>query len=167
MNGNWLRVTPDELSRAVEDLEWAHDYAVDLQMARDPRWAGTDKTWAGLEFLLLRHGIGIPLVTGAHSFPDPPDVEDDEEWELVDEGWGYGPPQYLDVAQVALMAAYLAPLSPEDLTAGVALSSMAEVYPHSWKRPEDLRWAAHTLTDAQEFFALAAKNGEAVVCWLD
>lgn len=175
MNGNWLRVSPDELERARTDLGWAYELArTERDDDNSERWAGTDKAWDGLEFLLDRLGFEIPLVLGAERFVELPDVEPDSEemfdfLENLEDDWGYGPPSYLTPVQVAAAASRLASLTEGDLIRGVDPKELseAEIYPGIWERPGELAWVAHYLPDVRSFFAAAAKDGDAVICWLD
>lgn len=57
MNGNWLRVSPDELEQARTDLDWAYELAMTERDDNSERWAATDKAWNGLDFLLDRLGL--------------------------------------------------------------------------------------------------------------
>jgi hypothetical protein len=174
MNGNWLRITPDELEHAKTDLHWAHGLARAEREADSDRWTSTDKAWNGLDFLLDRLGFETPLVFGAESFVELPDVEPDSDemfdfLENLEHDWGYGPPSYLTPAQVADAAAQLAGLTEEDLIRGVdpAELSRAEVYPGHWEDRDRLTWLAHYLPYIKAFFAEAAADGSAVICWLD
>lgn len=175
MNGNWLRVTPAELDRAKADLDWAYDLAEAARNDESPeRWTTTGKAWNGLDFLLDRLGFEVPIVLGAESFVEFPDVEPDsaEMVDFLDElelDWGYGPPSYLTPAQVAAAAAQLSELTGEDLIRDVdpAELARADVYPDAWDRPGKLEWVAHFLPDTTRFFTAAADDGDAVICWLD
>ncbi len=175
MNGNWLRVSPAELEHAKDDLGWAYDLAEAARNDEEPgRWTSTGKAWTGLDFLLDRLGFETPIVLGAESFVELPDVEPDSP-EMADfldnleHDWGYGPPAYLTPAQVIAAAAQLAELTEEDLIRGVdpAELTRAEVYPDVWDRTGELAWVTHHLPDTQRFFAAAAAAGDAVICWLD
>jgi len=174
MNGNWLRVSPNELDHARTDLGWAHELAMKERDDNSERWTATDKAWNGLDFLLNRLGFEVPLVLGAESFIELPDVEPDSEemfdfLESLEDDWGYGPPSYLTPEQVTAAAAQLADLTEEDLLRGVDPSELngADIYPGGWERPGELAWVAHYLPDVRSFFATAAKDGDAVICWLD
>ncbi len=174
MNGNWLRVSPDELEHARNDLDWALDLARAARDGNSGRWEHTGKAWHGLDFLLDRLGFETPLVLGAESFVELPDVEPDsaemiEFFDNLEVDWGYGPPAYLTPAQVASAAAQLEALTEEDLLRGVdpAELNRADIYPGGWQEPGRLAWAAGHLPDARVFFAAAAKDGDAVICWLD
>ncbi|MCA2216043.1 YfbM family protein [Jidongwangia harbinensis] len=174
MNGNWLRVTPDELEHARNDLDWAFDLAGTERDGNSGRWCGIDKAWNGLDFLLNRLGFETPLVFGAESFIELPDAEpdSDEMFDFLDDlehDWGYGPPAYLTPPQVAAAASQLARITEDDLLRGVDPAELqrAEVYPGTWDRPGELAWVAHYLPDVRTFFSAAAKDGDAVICWLD
>ncbi|MGW4465412.1 YfbM family protein [Micromonospora sp. NPDC004704] len=177
MNGNWLRVTPAELARAKDDLDWAYDLVRAAREADDDRSSGTGKAWQAFAFLLERRAFDVPIVEGAEGFVEYPDADpEDEEFQeflehLEESGkdWGYGPPRYLTPEQVATAAAELATITPEDLIRGVDPAELqrADIYPNHWDRPDELVWVAHFLPDARRFFATAAKRGNAVICWIN
>ncbi|MEV1288776.1 YfbM family protein [Micromonospora sp. NPDC049679] len=171
MNGNWLRVTPAELTRAKDDLDWARSLADAAMDAEDGRLDGTDKAWDAFDFLLRRRGVDLGIVHGAEAFVDTPDEEpDDDEWlEDLEHDWGYGPPRYLTPEQVAAASEVLNAVTEEELSRGVDQAELgaADVYPAVWDRPDQLGWVTHHLPYAQRFFAAAAKEGDAIICWLD
>jgi len=169
MYGEWLRVTPAELERAQVDLVWLRDLADELDEAytgddktvSERRRFGTDKTWHALDYLLTRRGFPISIIYGEKSFVDDPDDADAD--------WGYGPPQYLTVAQVRQAADALAGLTEEQLLDGVQQLDLerADIYPAVWDRPGELEWAVCHLADARTYFGAAAKAGDAIICWID
>ncbi|MFY1672701.1 YfbM family protein [Plantactinospora sp. WMMB334] len=171
IKGNWLRVTPAELAQAKDNLDWALGLAESAQENEEWRLSRTDKAWNGLDFLLKRRGFTVPIVEGAEPFVDTSVDDPDSEDDLDDPGsdWGYGPPRYLTPEQVATAAAELAELTEDDLTQGVdpAELTRAQIYPSPWNRLEDLQWPSHYLPYVREFFTSAAKDGHAVICWLD
>ncbi|MBE1486179.1 YfbM family protein [Plantactinospora soyae] len=170
INGNWLRVTPAELARAKDDLDWAEEFVQAAVAAEDERLCGTDKAWQAFEFLLERRGFDIEIAYGAESFVETPDLDpDDEEFVEPEVDWGYGPPRYLTPEQVATAATELAGLTEDDLIRGVdpAELTRAQIYPDVWDRPDELRWVTHHLPYVQDYFAAAAKDGDAIICWLD
>lgn len=174
MNGNWLRVSADELERAKTDLAWAYELAMTARDDNSERWTATGKAWNGLDFLLDRLGFEVPLVLGAEAFVELPDVEPDSEemfdfLDNLEDDWGYGPPSYLTPVQVAAAASGLAALTEDDLVCDVDPHELnrAEVYPGTWERPGELTWVAHYLPGVRSYFAAAAKDGDAVICWLD
>ncbi|SCL54295.1 YfbM family protein [Micromonospora yangpuensis] len=174
MNGNWLRVTPAELEQARADLAWAYGLAMTHRDDDSDRWSATDKAWNGLDFLLDRLGVDIPLVLGAEDFVELPDVEPDSDemfdfLDNLDDDWGYGPPSYLTPTQVTAAATQLATLTKSDLIHDVDPQELnqAEIYPGNWERPGTLAWVTHYLPDVRSFFAAAATDGDGVICWLD
>ncbi|GAA2372349.1 hypothetical protein Cme02nite_00640 [Catellatospora methionotrophica] len=170
INGNWLRVTPAELEHAKDDLDWAYACAREASDDAD-RTHSTGKAWHSLAYLLDRCGLGIPIVSGAEQFIDESvgEVENEHGYLAWEVDWGYGPPRYLTPEQVAVAAAELAAISGDDLIRGVDQAELvqAEIYPDVWDRPDELPWAAHHLPGVKQFFASAAKDGDAVICWLD
>ncbi|MGN9806307.1 DUF1877 family protein [Micromonospora sp. L32] len=172
MNGNWLRVTPAELARAKDDLGWAYDFAQAAMDGEGERVDGTGKAWHAFDFLLERQGVELPIVYGAEAFVETPDAEDEDEDAIAgdpEHDWGYGPPRYLTPEQVAEAAATLDGLTEDDLSRGVDQAELerADIYPQVWDRPDQLSWVTHHLPYAQRFFAAAAREGDAVICWLD
>ncbi|WP_405427836.1 DUF1877 family protein [Streptomyces erythrochromogenes] len=87
MNGEYLRVTPAELERALVDPEWALDLADEIQAAQEggepvpaeARHFTTHQAWHLLGFLLQRSAFPVDIVHGeeALAFGDR----------------GYGPPR--------------------------------------------------------------------------
>ncbi|MFE7425666.1 MULTISPECIES: DUF1877 family protein [unclassified Streptomyces] len=51
-------------------------------------------------------------------------------------------------------------VDPRDLTA-------AEIYPPGWEEPGALDWAGDWFTGLTAYFEAAARDGHAVVVWLD
>jgi hypothetical protein len=168
MYGEWLRVTPADLERAKGDLAWLQDRAEEISETeyddgRDVarcRSFSTDKTWHALDYLLDRHGFPVSIVFGEEAFVDDP------EDPAAD--WGYGPPRYLTPERVQAAATALAPLTGEDLIAGVDQADLHRdgVYPSIWDRPDELPWAVCHVPDVKVYFEAAAKAGDAVVCWI-
>lgn len=163
MNGEYLRVTPEELARAVEDPEWAMELADETQDAQEEnelapteaRHFTTHKTWDLLGFLLRRVAIPVDIVHG-----EEPLAEDD---------WGYGPPQYLTADRVQLAADALHQVTYDQLIHGVDHSELAEAgtYPQMWDSPTSLEWARDLFTSLTAFFQAAASAGHAMLIWLD
>jgi hypothetical protein len=169
MYGEWLRVTPADLERALANLGWARELVDELDEAdtghdkdvSERRRFGTDKTWHAMDYLLTRQGFPISIIYGEKSFVDDPDD--------VDSDWGYGPPHYLTVAQVRQAADALAEFTEEQLLDGVHQLDLerADIYPAIWDRPGELAWAVCYLPDAQTYFEAAAKAGDAIICWIE
>jgi hypothetical protein len=180
MYGQWLRVTPAELDRAKADLQWAQDHAERVEEAEYPleqdlqlsprdiaerRSMSTEKTWHALDFLLTRRGFPVSIIMGEHPFGDDVDSLEDP-----DTDWGYGPPSYLTPDEVRRAAEALAGLSEEDLLDGVDPGDLtrAEIYPNVWDRgPSELQWAVCELPWVKAYFEAAAKDGDAILCWIN
>lgn len=164
MIGEYLRVTPAELSRAIEDPNWAWEHADQIRDAQDEsrqpvsegRHFSTYKTWDMLGFLLRRRDFPVDVVHGEESFAD-------------DEDWGYGPPHFLTVERVRLAARELAVTSYDDLIRDVSHAELtaAKVYPEGWESRGSLEWARDYYGRLAKFLRAAADAGDAVLVWLD
>jgi hypothetical protein len=163
MNGEYLRVTPAELDRALKDPEWAWDLAEASQDAQEEGEPGpaearhftTHQTWHLLGFLLQRAAFPVDIVQGE----DP----------LAADDWGYGPPQYLTPDRVRLAADILNRTTYDQLIQGVDPSELtkAEIYPQIWDSSASLEWARDLFTHLAEFFRGAASTGHAMLIWID
>ncbi|WP_329134519.1 YfbM family protein [Streptomyces sp. NBC_01476] len=83
--------------------------------------------------------------------------------------WGYGPPRYLPVDRVRVGADVLTRTPYDRLTAHVGPQDLvaADVYPQGWDTAESLDWARHWYADLTRFLDAAAREGQAVIVWLD
>ncbi|MGW2397384.1 YfbM family protein [Kitasatospora sp. NPDC001664] len=159
MNGEYLRVTPEELARALEDPEWAWDFADEAQdrSAEEDggRFFSTHRAWDLLGFLLKRSGFPVDVVHGEEPMPGAED-------------WGYGPPRHLTVAQVRSAAEGLERLSYDELIADVVQAELdaTEIYPQI-DDTASLDWAREAFTPLVDFFRTAASAGHAVLVWID
>ncbi|MER6853784.1 DUF1877 family protein [Streptomyces flaveolus] len=81
MNGEYLRVTPAELDRALKDPDWALDLAEAIQDAQEEQESAphearhftTHKTWDLLGFLLRRSAFPVDIVHGEELLASPGD----------------------------------------------------------------------------------------------
>ncbi|MFD4700033.1 YfbM family protein [Streptomyces niveus] len=163
MNGEYLRVTPAELDRALKDPEWTLDLAEEIQNAQkdhapaqnEARHFTTHQTWDLLGFLLRRSAFPVDIVHG--------------EEPLAADDWGYGQPQYLTPDRVRLAADILHQKTYDQLIQGVDPSELAKagIYPQIWDSPTSLEWARDLFTPLTEFFQGAASTGHAMLIWLD
>ncbi|MGW1794048.1 YfbM family protein [Streptomyces tubercidicus] len=164
MIGEYARVTPAALERALGDPEWAlklvHGWreaeAGQRPEAAPARCLDIDKAWDALGFLLRRRGFPVDIVHGEEAVPDADD-------------WGYGPPRYLTPEQVRCAAEALAGLSGERLTSGVGPADLAaaEVYPAIvWERGEPLDYVSEHYEQLRPFFRAAADEGDGMLMWL-
>lgn len=172
MIGEYARVTPAELDRALGDPEWALELiggwmeaAAEAEAAADAagpaqsvpaRCMDVDKAWDALGFLLRRAAFPVDIVHGEEAVPDADD-------------WGYGPPRYLTPERVRTAAGALAEISGERLTAGVGPEDLAsaEVYPAIvWERGESLDYVREHYEQLRPFFRTAAEQGDGMLLWL-
>lgn len=163
MNGEYLRVTPAELDRALQDPERAWDIAEKIQDAQEEsepapteaRHFTTHQTWHLLGFLLKRSAFPVDIVQG--------------EEPLTTDDWGYGPPHYLTQDRVRLAADTLRQTTYDQLIRGVDPSELtkAEIYPGIWDSPASLEWARDLFPSLTEFFRDAASAGHAMLIWID
>ncbi|MFJ1567794.1 YfbM family protein [Streptomyces erythrochromogenes] len=163
MNGEYLRVTPAELERALKDPEWALDLADEIRDAQEgsaPAPAGarhftTQQTWHLLGFLLQRSAFPVDIVHGEET--------------LATDDWGYGPPRYLTPDRVRLAADALQQTTYDQLIQGVDPFELvkAEVYPQIWDSPASLEWARDLFTPLADLFRDAASGGHAMLIWID
>ncbi|MEU3298293.1 MULTISPECIES: YfbM family protein [unclassified Streptomyces] len=165
MIGEYARLTPAELERAVRDPNWALEFIHELieagtdetTGARQPRCLDIDKAWDTLGFLLRRTEFPIDVVHGEEEIPGAED-------------WGYGPPRFLTPEQVNAAAAALAELSSDALVQGVTEAELvqADLYPNiAGEGLQRLKYATHHYDALVPFFQAAATAGDTVVVWLD
>lgn len=164
MIGEYLRVTADELARAVQDPDWAFDFVEEVRDAEEEvepgpgeaRHFSTYKYWDLLRFLLARAEVPVDVALGEEPFAD-------------DEDWGYGPPRYLRPERVRLAAERLRGIGYSELVRGVDADQLtrADVYPLMWSEPGALEWGRRSYDGLVEFFEAAADAGDALIVWLD
>ncbi|MHB9860322.1 YfbM family protein [Streptomyces sp. YIM S03343] len=164
MIGEYLRLTPADLDKAIANPEWAVLLAEAAQDAAevhpdlrpaDARHYSTYKTWDLIRHLVVRAEFPVNVVQGEELFPDPED-------------WVYGPPRYLPPARVRQAAERLLPLTYDLLITGVDPSDLTEleVYPLHWDTPGSLDWARPWYEGLTQFFEAAALDGDAMIIWL-
>jgi hypothetical protein len=161
MIGEYARLTPAELKRAIDDPGWAQEYVevlaeVGWDKHKETRCHDVDKAWDTLGFLLRRIEFPVDIVQGEQEIPG---VDD----------WGYGPPRYLTPERVKAAAAALGALSSEALVRGVTEAELvkAELYPNiPGKELRLLTFAARHYDGLVPYFQAAAADGHAIVVWL-
>jgi hypothetical protein len=166
MNGEYLRVSADELARAVLDPEWALGLADDVREAevlgRVPstpaeRHLSTQWTWHAIEFLLRRAGFPVDVIFGEEAF-------------ARDTEWGYGPARYLTVERVQVAAEVLAATGFDALVSGVGPADLARagVAPVDvWDEADPMKWVRDAYESLVPFFASAVAQGQAMIIWID
>jgi hypothetical protein len=164
MNGQYVRVSMDELVRAIKDTDWAFTLVEEIQHSEEEadlppakaRHLTTHKAWQAIAYLHERAGTPVNIVYGEEQFAE-------------DEDWGYGPPRFLTVERVALAAQAMQAISFTTLTAGVLAADLAHanVYPGIWDEPDSLEWVRSWYEPLIVFFAEAARQSQAILVWLD
>ncbi|MEY9872844.1 hypothetical protein ABH931_002321 [Streptacidiphilus sp. MAP12-33] len=160
MIGEYVRLTPAELDRALGDPDWAYGFVQQLMDAADAgaRRLDVDKAWDSLDHLLRRIGFPVDVVHGEDEIQNAGD-------------WGYGPPSYLTPEQVGVAAEALAALSGEALVAGVAAEELTgdEHYPNlaAQEVPSWLTYVVHHFEALAAFLGAAAHAGDGVLLWVD
>jgi len=175
MIGEYARLTPSELKRAIDDPEWVLNHLEDLQDTLDEaeicadEWDGSDeppgrarfystrKTWNLLAFLLERASFPVSVVYGEHVL-DP------------EQDWGYGPASYLTPDRVKYAANALDATPYSQLAQGVTRADLnqAGVYPAPWDSDDPgVGWGEEYYERLTAFFGAAADAGDAVLCWID
>ncbi|MEU5399338.1 YfbM family protein [Streptomyces sp. NPDC005963] len=166
MNGVYVRLTPSELSRALDDPVWAKEYADELLEAESDlvhlpstsRTHHTYRAWHALDFLLRRRGFPVDIVHGEEEIPGT------EDW------GGYGPPRCVTPERVRVAADALAALTCAELIEGVTPGHLAEagVYPVSpWADEHSLGLVTGIHQPLAAFFRTTALRGHALLTWID
>jgi len=131
--------------------------------AATSRGAGTidlDKNWHALHYLL----------TGAAWGGDPPLGLAILGGKDIGEDMGYGPARFVTPAQVVDVADALSTLTEDELTRRCDSTDMAakRIYPTVWENAtaEEFSYLVQSLRPLQQFYAKAAKDGDAVLQWI-
>ncbi|MDX3227972.1 YfbM family protein [Streptomyces sp. ME19-01-6] len=165
MIGEYARLAPAELERAVRDPDWARKFIGELAEAEldagpgasPARCHDTDKAWHALDFLLRRLAFPVDVVIGEEEIPGADD-------------WGYVPPRYLTPERVQVAAEAFTAIPPGALVSGVTPADLvqADIYPVIvWEGGESLEYVTSHYQALVPFFQAAARDGHAVVVWLD
>ncbi|MFC9390862.1 YfbM family protein [Streptomyces venezuelae] len=165
MIGEYARLTPTELDRAVRDPDWVQEFVnelIEAELDEKPdvpqaRCHDVDKAWHALDFLLRRITFPVDII---HGEKDLPQAED----------WGYGPPRYLTPERVRVAAEALAITPHHALTEDVSPADLAkaDIYPNViWERGESLDYVTSHYQELVPFFQAAARAGDAMLIWLD
>lgn len=160
----YLRVTPDELARAVKDPKSVVGLVEAFQDAQErtllpptqTRHLTTHQAWNAISFLLGRAGFPVDIVRG-------------EGWLADDNDWRHGPPGYLTTEKVRVAAEALAATTYDELVSGITPTDLAQrhVYPGIWDEPYSLEWVRGWYEPLIPFFAAASAQGNAMLVWLD
>jgi hypothetical protein len=155
--GYYLRVTPEELNRALADDGWAREFVYDRCRSggpQDERWFGVDKAWEGIFFVLAQAGLPERLIEG-RVLISPVDGEPPT-------------PRYFDPDEVAAIGQFLALQPFAALVAAADRETAPAAKNYSVEAWDDFYrdFVAEHAVDLPEFFAEAAKAGDPVVLHL-
>ena len=164
MIGNLLRVTNAELEAYLEDSSLLEDRIYDDEAeTEDANLVDIDKSWDGILFLLtgqkFDENFALPLTRllfGGQMI--------DEDQDL-----GYGPGQYLRPNQVKELSEEISKISVEELRKRYDAKKMTEldVYPTSWEDDDNVDYLTDNFVLIQKVYAEAAKNGEAIITFIN
>jgi len=152
----YLRFTPVELRRALDDPTYAGDRlgqiseAWDDEEPEEARCLGVDKAWSGIDLVLDRAGLSTALVNGVVHLV----MSDD-----------YGAPSYLRPDEVATAAERLAVLPIAELVDGLDPEVVRAEDPYllaEWSA-DDRDYVTYHGERLQRFFTAAAKAGDAII----
>ncbi|MCM2388185.1 YfbM family protein [Streptomyces albipurpureus] len=164
MIGEYARLTPTELDRAVQDPYWAWEF-VEEHLAAAPgdgtpvpggRLHSTGKMWHALEYLLRLRGVEVNVVHGEEEIPGAGH-------------WGYGVPRTISPERVRVAASAMKAITPEGLVEEVAPAELADagIYPCTGSDPvERLDDVAVAYQDLAAFFRTAARLRQGLVVWI-
>jgi hypothetical protein len=163
MIGNLLRVTKNELEQYIKNSSLLEKRIYnDDSGNEDSNLVDIDKSWDGIIFLLTgqnfehsNHPLTKVLFSGQII---------DEEQDL-----GYGPGQYLTAEQVIELNEQISKISIGELIKKYDPKRMIElgVYPNIWENEEEINYLIEYFQTIQEVYAQAAKNGEAIITFLN
>ncbi|GAB2815884.1 YfbM family protein [Ferruginibacter profundus] len=165
MIGNLLRVTATDLEAYLQDSSLLEHSIYDEETDdENPNLTDIDKSWDGILFLLTgqnvantEHPLAKVLFSGQII---------DEEQDL-----GYGPAHYLTPGQVAELNEQILKITTADLKQKYDPVKMEalEVYPSIWAEEGDeaFEYLSEYFKNVQEVYAEAAKNGEAIITFIN
>jgi hypothetical protein len=163
MIGNFLRVSNAELEEYIKDSSTLEDRIYNDGGDEDPNLVDIEKAWAGILFLLtgkniddLDHPLAKVLFSG----------------QLIDEDQdlGYGPAHYLNPTQVSEINTQISKISTEDLKKNFDAKKMMEleIYPTIWDEGDEaFEYLAEYFKALQQVYSDAAKNGEAIITFIN
>jgi hypothetical protein len=163
MIGNFLRVSNAELEEYIKDSSTLEDRIYNDGGDEDPNLVDIEKAWAGILFLLtgkniddLDHPLAKVLFSG----------------QLIDEDQdlGYGPSHYLNPTQVSEINTQISKISTEDLKKNFDAKKMMEleIYPTIWDEGDEaFEYLAEYFKALQQVYSDAAKNGEAIITFIN
>ena len=167
---NFLRIPKAEFDKYLKEPQALEEDLQAIFEAEEPneRLFDVDKAWSGIMYLLT----GFAFVCG-YEEDDDDDVSRlffsgqlfDEESNL----YGYGPAHYITPVQVAALSKRLGSITEAKLRENYNQEEMAadeELYPSLEWDEDDFAYLKSHFENLQQFFAVAAQNGDAIVSFL-
>ena len=164
MIGNLLRVTKAELEEYLKDSSLLESSIYDEETDERPNLVDIDKSWDGILFLLTGQNVANT---------DHPLAKILFSGQLIDEDqdMGYGPAHYLTPEQVADLNNQISKITITDLKQKYNPKRMEEleVYPSIWEKEGDqaFDYLGEYFKNLQQVYSDAAKNGEAIITFLN
>lgn len=161
MIGNLLRVANSELQDYLGNSSLLEERI--YSNGEDPNSIDIDKAWDGIVFLLTGQAVASsehPLVQVLFS----------EQLIDEDQDLGYGPAHYLTPEQVDVLNNEIAGIDIKILRQKFDPPQMTElgVYPEIWEEGDEaFDYLTPYFLNLQQFYAVAAKNGEAIITFLN
>lgn len=163
MIANLLRVTKAELEEYLNDSSLLENRIYNEESdEEDPNLVDIDQSWDGIVFLLT----GKSFENNSHPLAKILFSEQfiDEEQDL-----GYGPGQYVTAEQVKEIHEKISMISVDELKKRFDPKVMKDqgVFPDVWDNPDTFSYLTDYFETVKEVYALAAKNDEAVITFLN
>lgn len=165
MIGNLFRVSTKELDEFLKDSSLLEDriYADDDSSLID--MLDLDKAWEAIYYLLT----GRPISEMEHA--QPPMSWCMLSGHIIDEeqNLGYGPAHYITAEQVQQLNKELDKITTDTLRKKYDGKKMnaAGVYPEVWEDSESIDYVMDYFEQLKEFYQVAAKEGKAVVSFIN
>jgi hypothetical protein len=160
---HFIRMTPEDLRRALDDPAWAGERLEALAEAwiyddsgpEETAELSVDKSWHGIEFALASAGFEAYELDGEETLP-------------TGEEWDYGDPTYLTADEVYALAERFATVSMRSLVDSVDPERVRTEKPYQvgeWTQ-DDRDYVTFHGERLQRFISAAARAGDAVVITL-
>lgn len=163
MIANLLRVTTAELEEYLKDSSLLESRIYnDETDEEDPNLVDIDQSWDGIVFLLTGNSFENNTHPLANVLFSTQVI--DEEQDL-----GYGPGQYVKAKQVKELHEQLSNISTDALKKNFDAGKMKEagVFPDVWDNPDTVDYLIEYFETIKEVYALAAKNDEAIITFIN
>ncbi|REA64314.1 DUF1877 domain-containing protein [Dyadobacter luteus] len=164
MIGYLLRVSEEELNEILEDSSILEERVFPEDDTEPSDVLDIDKTWEAITFVLTGYGIqDIDQAAAPFSWLLMSNQVIDEEQDL-----GYGPAQYLTVAEVQQVNSALDQLSVEGFRErfdGAAMNE-AGIYPEIWHESDALDYLTEYFELLKAFFNSAAESEDVVITFI-